>query len=224
MAGLEWARRLVALGSLGDEKRRELYELVVDAPAAMTRDRAVEATGLPRSTVAFHLDRLVADGLLAVEFHKPAERSGPGSGRPLKAYRAVAREVGASVPDRNYDLAGDLLATAIEEADVTGRPVRDVLLAAAYAKGRELGAESTGLEDFLSIFGYRPQDGGDGGTTLPNCPFRRLSDAHPGVVCAMNGAFLSGAAAGCGEPEDRIARNDVRGQCCARITPKHSVS
>jgi hypothetical protein len=32
----------------------------------------------------------VQDGLLAVEFHKPPGKSGPGSGRPAKMYRPVA--------------------------------------------------------------------------------------------------------------------------------------
>jgi predicted ArsR family transcriptional regulator len=52
-----------------------------------------------------------------------------------------------------------------------------------------------------------------------NCPFHRLAGGHPDVVCAMNGSFLQGAAAACGEPEDRVAQNSVPGQCCARITP-----
>lgn len=220
MTRLPWARRVVALSSLGDEKRRQLYELVLATPAALSRDEAADAMDLPRSTVSFHLDRLVADGLLAVEFHKPAGKSGPGSGRPSKVYRAVAREVGVSVPDRNYDLAGELMAAAIDEAAATNQPVRDVLLATAYAKGKVLAADSQGLEDFLVAFGYRPNPDGSGGFTLPNCPFHRLSEGHPGVVCAMNGAFLSGAAAGSGEPEERVAANNSPGQCCARITPR----
>ncbi|TNB69467.1 winged helix-turn-helix transcriptional regulator [Arthrobacter sp. BB-1] len=219
MTRLPWARRLAALASLGDEKRRQLYELVLSAPGAMNRDQAAEATGLPRSTVSFHLDRLVADGLLAVEFHKPAERSGPGSGRPSKLYRAAAREVGASVPDRNYDLAGELMATAIEVAADANQPVRDALLATAYARGKALAQDSGGFEDFLVALGYGPRADGSGGFSLPNCPFHRLSEGHPAVVCAMNGAFLSGAAAGCGEPEERVAANSSPGQCCARITP-----
>ncbi|MFN3925446.1 MAG: helix-turn-helix domain-containing protein, partial [Pseudarthrobacter sp.] len=167
MTRLSWARRVVALSSLGDEKRRQLYELVLAAPAAMSRDEAAEATDLPRSTVSFHLDRLVADGLLAVEFHKPAGKSGPGSGRPSKVYRAVAREVGVSVPDRNYDIAGELMAAAIDEAAANNQPVRDVLLATAYARGKELAADSQGLEDFLIALGYLPRADGSGGLTLP---------------------------------------------------------
>ena len=35
----------------------------------------------------------------------------------------------------------------------------------------------------------------------------------------MNGAFLRGAASGCGDSEERVLGNDTPGQCCARISP-----
>ena len=219
MRRLPWARRMAAVASLGDEKRRRLFELVVSAARAVGRDEAALALGLPRSTASFHLDRLVQDGLLAVEFHKPAGKSGPGSGRPAKMYRTAAREVGASVPDRNYDLAGELMATAIEHSVAAGGPVREALLATSYRKGQSLASGSGSLEEFLAAEGYQPQADGEGGFVLVNCPFHRLADGHPKVVCAMNGAFLSGAAASCGESEDRVVENSAPGQCCARITP-----
>ncbi len=111
------------------EKRRQLFELVSCSDGAVGRDEAALAVDLPRSTASFHLDRLVKDGLLSVEFHKPAGEAGPGSGRPAKMYRTVEPEVGAFVPDRNYDLAGELLAAAIEKSTPGGEPVREALLA-----------------------------------------------------------------------------------------------
>jgi predicted ArsR family transcriptional regulator len=219
MRRLPWVRRIAAVASLGDGKRRQLFELVASSSGAVGRDDAALALGLPRSTASFHLDRLVEDGMLAVEFHKPAGKAGPGSGRPAKMYRPAVHEVGASVPDRNYDLAGELMATAIEDSVAAGQPVRESLLAASYGKGRAMAAGSDSLEEFLSAEGYQPEPDGRGGFVLVNCPFHRLSDGHPEVVCAMNGAFLSGAAAGCGEAEERVAKNSAPGQCCARITP-----
>ena len=218
MRKLPWVRRMAAVASLGDEKRRQLFELVSASGVPVGRDDAALALGMARSTASFHLDRLVADGLLAVEFHKPEGKAGPGSGRPAKMYRTAESEVGASVPDRNYDLAGELMATAIEHSAAAGEPVRESLLAAASRKGRALAAESASLEEFLAEEGYHPEPDGKGGFILANCPFHRLADGHPDVVCAMNGAFLGGAAAGCGESEDRVAGNSVPGQCCARIT------
>ena len=137
-----------------------------------------ESAGMARSTVSFHLDRLVQDGLLAVEFHKPPGKAGPGSGRPAKMYRPAAGEVGASVPDRNYDLAGELMAVAIETSQAGSGPVGEALRAAAFRRGRELAEASGSLREFLAQAGYRPQDDGEGGYLLPNCPFHRLSAQH----------------------------------------------
>ncbi|MHC6593244.1 helix-turn-helix transcriptional regulator [Arthrobacter sp. C152] len=213
-----WADRIAAVASLTDDKRLQLFEVVAASPRPLGRDDVAEAAGLPRSTVSFHLDRLVQDGLLAVEFHKPPGRVGPGSGRPAKMYRPVAGEVGASVPDRNYDLAGELMADAIETSLSGGEAVADALEAASYRKGSELAQAARSLEDFLVQAGYQPRPDGDGGFLLPNCPFHRLSQQHPAVVCGMNGAFLRGATAGCGSSEDRVAGDGEAGHCCARIT------
>lgn len=219
MRRLPWGRRMAAVASLGDDKRRQLFELIASADAAVGRDDAALALGIPRSTASFHLDKLVQEGLLSVEFHKASGKSGPGSGRPAKMYRPAASEVGASVPDRNYDLAGELLAAAIEHSMATGGPVDESLREASHQKGQVFAAGAASLEEFVAGEGYQPQPDGAGGFVLMNCPFHRLAGGHPDVVCAMNGAFLQGAAAACGEPGDRIARNAGPGQCCAKITP-----
>jgi predicted ArsR family transcriptional regulator len=132
-------------------------------------------------------------------------------------YRPAANEVSASVPDRNYDLAGELLAVAIEHSTATGDAVADSLRMTAYRKGKELAAGAGSLAGFMAGEGYDPLPDGEGGLVLANCPFHRLSSGHPDVVCAMNGSFLRGAAAACGEPEESIVPNNAPGQCCARI-------
>ena len=219
MRRIPWSGRLAAVASLGDEKRRQLFELVSSSNGAVGRDEAALAVDLPRSTASFHLDRLVKDGLLSVEFHKPAGKAGPGSGRPAKMYRTVESEVGAFVPDRNYDLAGELLAAAIENSTAGGKPVQDALLATSREAGRTAAAGNGTLEGFLAAEGYQPEPDGSGGLTLLNCPFHRLADRHPDTVCSMNGAYLRGAASGCGDSEDRVLGNDTPGQCCAKIAP-----
>lgn len=219
MRRLPWPGRLAAVASLGDEKRRQLFEVVSSSDGAVGRDEAALAVDLPRSTASFHLDRLVKDGLLSVEFHKPAGKAGPGSGRPAKMYRTAESEVGAFVPDRNYDLAGELLAAAIESASAAGTPVRDALQATSREAGRTAAAGNGTLETFLAAEGYQPEPDGSGGLILVNCPFHRLADKYPETVCTMNGAFLRGAASGCGDSEERIHGNNTPGQCCARITP-----
>lgn len=245
MTKLPWNGRLAAIASLGDENRRMLFDYVASAADAVGRDDAAKALGLARSTASFHLDRLVKDGLLAVEFRRLGGREGPGSGRPAKLYRAAVDEVAASVPYRHYDLAAELLVSAIEAATSDGGSPRDALLRAARAKGQSAGesaARSTGREpagaigagdaetvggregagafaDFLTGQGYCPADDGGGGLVLMNCPFHRLAAGHTDVVCAMNGAFLGGASVALGIDPGRIealAIEDLREQGSAQ--------
>jgi predicted ArsR family transcriptional regulator len=216
---LSWTGRLAALASLGDSGRRRLFEYVAGQPSAVGRDDAAAALEMPRSTASFHLDRLVRDGLLAVEFRKLGGKAGPGSGRPAKLYRPALEEVGASVPDRSYDLAGELMATAIESSINAGGGVGEALAQASYSRGRALGSDGTSLDEVLGSVGYMPERDGEGGIILMNCPFHRLADGHTEVVCAMNGAFLSGAAAACGVPEEKVEEDRTVGRCCARIRP-----
>jgi predicted ArsR family transcriptional regulator len=239
-----WNRRIAAVASLGDETRRKLFDFVASGGCAVSRDDAASALGLPRSTASFQLDRLARDGLLTVEFRKLGGKGGPGSGRPAKLYRAAAGEVAASVPDRNYDLAAELLVAAVEESTASGGSAGEALVSAARERGlaearataaaagppdARPGAAGTRFAGFLAAEGYRPADDGAGGLVLLNCPFHRIAGGHTGVVCAMNGAFLAGAAAGCGIDPGRVqalAIDELRAQgaarpaqCCARITP-----
>ena len=51
-------------------------------------------------------------------------------------------ELSASIPERHYDLAGSLLASAIADATATGAPVGDCLTSNAEAAGRRIGLEA----------------------------------------------------------------------------------
>ena len=121
--------------------RRDLYRLLTGAPGWTTRDDAAVALGIPRSVAAFHLDKLADAGVVEVRFERVGGRTGPGAGRPSKLYRPAQSEVVASVPDRHYDLAGSLLASAIAESASTGAPVRDCLRVAARTSGRQVGED-----------------------------------------------------------------------------------
>ncbi|MFK0038943.1 helix-turn-helix transcriptional regulator [Paenarthrobacter sp. NPDC090517] len=222
---LPWIRKIAAVASLGDENRRKLYQFVLNARGAVGRDEAALTLDLPRSSVSFHLDRLVREGLLQVEFRKSPDRTGPGSGRPSKLYRPKVDEIGVSIPERHYDLAGHLMAAAIQRAEADGAPVEATLREVAAAKGRELGRPG----DFLvaiSELGYEPTPDASGGYRLLNCPFHRLSRDHKDVVCGMNGAFLNGAATASGLSADVVVPDPDHGpgSCCARITAHEGVS
>ncbi|MBT2586057.1 metalloregulator ArsR/SmtB family transcription factor [Arthrobacter sp. ISL-95] len=219
---LPWIRNLVAVASLGDENRRKLYGYVLGAGHAVGRDEAASALELPRSSVSFHLDRLVREGLLRTDFRKPPERTGPGSGRPSKLYSPVVDEIGVSIPERHYDLAGHILAAALKSAS-DGASVAAALHDVAALKGSELG-RSGDFTGVLRDLGYEPVADAAGGYRLRNCPFHRLSQDHEEVVCAMNGAFLTGAARTSGLSADSVVPDPDHGpgHCCARIAaPKH---
>jgi predicted ArsR family transcriptional regulator len=112
----DFASRVSRLAALAEPARRALYRFVASQSEPVSRDRASEGVGLPRHTAKFHLDRLVEEGLLVTEFRRLTGRTGPGAGRPTKLYRRAPQSVSVSVPERRYDLAGDLMARAIEES------------------------------------------------------------------------------------------------------------
>ncbi|MGJ3188799.1 helix-turn-helix transcriptional regulator [Paenarthrobacter sp. FR1] len=215
--GPAWLQRLAAVASLHDAHRRALFTYVRGADDAVGRDEAALALCMPRSTASFHLDRLARDGLLQVEFRKSTKKAaGPGSGRPAKLYKPALDEVGVSVPARHYDLAGDLMATAILRSSAGGVPVVEALLQVAESKGRDAGRPGD-LMGALADLGYEPLPDSAGGYRLINCPFRRLSRDHAEVVCSMNGAFLRGAAEASGLDPSVVVPHASTGHCCARI-------
>ena len=136
------ADRVTGLAALADPIRRELYLFVAAQPESVSRDRAAEGVAVPRHTAKFHLDKLVEQGLLDVEFQRLSGRRGPGAGRPTKLYRRSGRELSVTLPARRYDLAGQLLASAIDDSTRTGTPVLDTLHTAAAECGRTLGDQA----------------------------------------------------------------------------------
>lgn len=223
--------RITAIGALADPSRRALYDYAVRAARPVSRDEAAEAAGLSRPTAAFHLDRLVADGLLEAEYRRLGGRRGPGAGRPSKLYRRSAREIAVSLPPRCYDVAGRLLASAVTEASRTGEPVYAVLERAAYAHGTRMSmtcsAESSpkpdpsraALAGILSNNGYEPRLVGQR-IELANCPFHALVDDHRELVCGMNLALLRGVLDGAGTERWAAVPDPQPGRCCVTVAPR----
>ena len=76
------------------------------------------------------------EGLLDVEFRRLTGRAGPGAGRPSKLYRRSSRQLSVSLPERHYDLAGDVLATAIDRSMRDGIPIEEAVRDAASTAGQ----------------------------------------------------------------------------------------
>ncbi|MBX3088364.1 MAG: helix-turn-helix domain-containing protein [Cryobacterium sp.] len=208
---------MAAVAAISDPQRRALFDFVCRSEDAVSREDASSALGMPRSTAAFHLDRLAEEGMLEVEFRRLSGRTGPGAGRPSKLYRRAAREISVTFPARRYELAGDLLAAAVEESDSTGEPVREVLTRVAADTGRRIGEDSGDLDAALESCGYGPRFEGGGKVVLTNCPFHQLARSHADIICHANCALLEGMAEGAGEDPSMIRFVAPNGGCCVEI-------
>jgi predicted ArsR family transcriptional regulator len=221
---------LAVLGLLQDPVRRSLYRFVAAQAEAVSRDEAAEGVGVQRKLAAFHLDKLVEAGLLEASYRRLSGRVGPGAGRPAKLYRPSSAEHAVSVPPRQYDLAADLLATAVEEAD--GRPARESLSEVARRFGCRLGEQVraalggrasrerrlSALAAALDRYGYQPRREG-ASLRLGNCPFHTLSQSHEGVVCGMNLSLFEGVVDGMGCADFEACQDPKPGGCCVTVAP-----
>jgi predicted ArsR family transcriptional regulator len=216
--------RVSAVAALAEPTRRRLYDHVVRQEAPVSRDDAAAAIAVPRATVAFHLDKLVDEGLLDVVYERRTGRTGPGAGRPSKLYRRAACDVAVSLPERRYDLAGGLLAAALDEAQTSGEPPREALARLAFERGRELGRaagegdERDAVLRVLEEQGFEPRRD-DEAITLANCPFHVLAQEHTELVCGMNLHLLDGLIEGAGAGELTPRLQPTPGRCCVRLEP-----
>jgi predicted ArsR family transcriptional regulator len=206
-----------ALGLLADPTRRRLYELVAGCARPLSRSDAADAAGIERPLAAYHLDKLVAHGLLEATYERPPDRTGPGAGRPPKVYRRAQREFAARAPARDYRLLADVLLEATSDG---GMEAKAAVHRAAREVGRELGAEARGrserLHDVLRRRGYEPAGEEGGLLRLRNCPFDPLAGRHPETVCRLNLALLQGVLdeLGC---DERAMLDPQPGLCCVAI-------
>jgi predicted ArsR family transcriptional regulator len=219
--------QVAAVAALAEPTRRRLYDHVARRPDPVSRDEAAAATGVARGTAAFHLDRLVADGLLEVVFERRSGRTGPGAGRPAKLYRRSVATLAVSLPPRRYDLVGDLLAGAFVEAEESGVAPRSALEGRAHRRGRALGEEAragagtTGRQAVWRVLeeqGFQPRPDGDG-AVLGNCPFHALATDYTDLVCGMNLHLLEGVLDGVSSAGWTARLRPGDGVCCVRLDP-----
>jgi predicted ArsR family transcriptional regulator len=215
-----------AVARLAEPVRRRLYDYVVSRDVPTSREEAAAATGISRSLAAYHLDKLVEDGLLATSYARTSGRTGPGAGRTAKLYQRSAAEVVVTVPSRDYELAASLLADAVEQ-DPTGA-VKSALNECAHrvgmeaghlraAEGRATGGRGSPVHGALVARGYEPQDDADGTVRLRNCPFHRLVANHRDMVCEMNLSLVTGLLESIGDRRRRAVLDPRPGYCCVAV-------
>ncbi len=222
---MDLATQAAGIGALADPTRRLLYEYVAAQPEAVGREQAVVALNLAPHNVNFHLDRLVAEGLLEVEYRRLSGRTGPGSGRPSKLYRRGGREFAVSLPPRRYELVAELLAAAVVRA-ADGVPLDEALSRVARDEGRALGAAAEVSDEdqldrmavVLESQGYEPIHAPEL-VALNNCPFDALAQKHTALVCGMNRDFVEGVADGLGCDAVEACLEPGVGRCC--VTLRH---
>ncbi|HET6740712.1 MAG TPA: helix-turn-helix domain-containing protein [Kribbella sp.] len=229
-----WDASVQAVAVLEEPTRRRLYEYVAGQEAPVSRDDAATALGIPRTTVAFHLDKLTDEGLLDTCYERRSGRTGPGAGRPAKLYHRSDREIEITLPERQYAVAGQLLAAAIQDSETGEITPREAVNRRAAEYGETLGRtararhkkvdphnellEGVGdalLVEVLEALGFEPRVLADG-IALANCPFRRLAKEHPQLVCGMNLHLVAGLLTSLDTPL-RAELAPTPGHCCVRL-------
>ena len=213
---------------LGEPVRRALYDYVARQREPVGRDAAAAAVDIGRPLAAFHLDRLVAAGLLEVTFRRLSGRTGPGAGRPAKLYERSAREIELSLPARRYELAARLFAKALTTGAAAGGSTDEALDGAARSFGESLGKEArraagprpgrarllAAAMNVLTSAGFEPIAGDDDVIALRNCPFDALAQSHRELVCGMNLSLMDGVIVGLRTTGIEAVLDRQPGMCC----------
>ena len=227
--------QLLALAALGDGVRSALYRFVRRQNRPVTREEAAQAVRISVKLAAFHLDKLVERGLLRADQEVP-QGVRRRVGRAPKRYSVSDLEVSVSLPERHYELAGEILVDSLARAGTEpggGRPA-EVARRVAGERGWHLGAgvrerrrlgrpgpERTVAvaEDLLDQLGYEPAGDDHGGLVLRNCPFHALARRQPELVCSLNAAFVDGMLRGLGNETVRADLRPEPGMCCVCVRP-----
>lgn len=222
-------RQLDAIAVLADPQRRRLYDLVRSSQVPLTREQCAHGLDISRKLAAFHLDKLVAVGLL-----EPAER--PESlprrvGRAPKLYRTTSETVSLSLPARCYEELALVLALSVESQGQDEEP-RAARLRVAHDRGVVRGLSHRRVArrrrageavlatavDALADEGFEPYQARAGVVRLANCPFHPIAGLAPDLVCGINERYLDGLLAGLGLDTLSATLAPAPGECCVEIS------
>lgn len=214
---------IAALAALDDDVRAALFDFVRDSAAPVTRESAANAVGISRKLAAFHLDRLVAAGLLEADIEAVHR-----VGRAPKVYRIARRGVAVSVPQREHGMLAEILLDAVLDERAGERAVesaarvareRGIAAASGHKRPGRIGAERglTTIAATLGHHGYQPLRDHNL-IRLRNCPFHPMAAAQPALVCGLNHAFIRGVIEGVGAPASvQAVLAPGEDGCCVQI-------
>lgn len=182
-------------GALASPVRRRLLAALGSERHGRTAVELADLEGLHVTTVRFHLDHLLAAGLVTARPEPAARR-----GRPSLRYSAVP---GAGQVDRQGDPRDGMIDALAQAAAGGGTPEENALAAGRrWAEASRLPASSVpateAAAEVLAELGFDPTPlPGDHGTAaagvrldLRSCPFRAAARRAPQVVCQVHAGFL----------------------------------
>ena len=236
-----WQRDVSIVAALDEPVRSDLYRIVSRARNPVNREEAATEAGISRKLAAFHLEKLVEVGLLAVATEAKTRGSRPRQvGRAPKLYVLADGDFSVSIPPRRYDLLGDLLLDVIEQpANVDGgrssasvaavnRGMNEGLAIREEKRVGRVGPERalTLATEFLQAQGYEPDRLASDRVVLRNCPFKALAVRSPELVCEINRSYLEGLLRGLGSEQVRSLLMPTPGHCCVELSaaPEQTVA
>jgi predicted ArsR family transcriptional regulator len=224
---------------LASPVRRRIVDTLAhleDQASGLTAAELGARIGLHVTTVRFHLDQLVAVGLVGAE----TRRQGT-AGRPRKHYTLSPGSLDDVDPRTELEplrLLSGLLAQTLAES-ASGRAVTPAEAGRRWAAehvpasadaapadtpGRWLGKVAQ-MIDVLQEWGYTPElrttDGGrTAEVTLDRCPFLELARENPAVVCGIHRGLIAGSLAQLGEAATRVSLEPFVGPttCVAHVS------
>jgi len=221
---------IAAVAALGDDLRRRMYDFIRRADRPVTRDEAAASVGISRKLAAFHLDKLVVAGLLTAGY---ANLSGVRRvGRVPKVYEPAGVDVRVSIPPREHAILADILIDAVL-TETGDEDARQAALRVAADRGRRLGESArdqtrpgrlgaeralTCAAEGLERYGFEPSRDAPALLRLRNCPFHPLAAKAPGLVCAINHAYLTGLLTGLDAGTVHATLAPRAGACCVELS------
>lgn len=198
--------------------RRSIVDALADhgggdaGPDEMTAGQLADLLDLHVTTVRFHLDQLVAAGLVAADFTKRF-----GVGRPRKVYSLAPGALDDPAPHPALQILTALLADSFGSEATPAE-------AGAHWAHQHVPADGTGpaesagqwltkvgkMIDVLHDWGYTPDlTTSEGGRTcridLVRCPFLDLARTNPAVVCGIHRGLIKGAMEQLGESHTQVS-------------------
>lgn len=199
------------MGARGDggARRRQILEAIHRSPAPLCASEIAGRAGIHPNTARFHLDALMADGVVE---RMPAEPRGPG--RPRVVYRA--RPGMALGGERRYRVLAEILlsyltsvtsgGTAATAAADAGRAWGEHVIPRA-APFHEVGCAEAVARVLMMLdeLAFAPEtvagdDDVPAQVRLRHCPFLELAEDHSDIVCSLHLGLIQGAFAGLRSP------------------------